>query len=51
MDWILLHIQEILVGFYILEKIIHISPLAANDIVIDGIRGILHWLENLRKGY
>ena len=51
MNFLTTNWEWIAVGFYVLEKIVKISPVIWDDILVDGIRAIFKSLENLRKGY
>ncbi len=51
MDWLSNNWEWILVGFYVLEKVVKLSPTVWDDILIDGIRSILTKLKNSSRGY
>lgn len=41
MDFLLSNWTYILLGFYVLEKIVKLTPVKWDDILVDGIRSIL----------
>ena len=41
MEWISENWQWVLVAFYVLEKIVKITPVVWDDILVDGIKSIL----------
>ena len=51
MTWLFDNWEWVLVCFYVLEKIVKITPLAWDDILIDGIRSILAKLNDASRGY
>ena len=51
MTWLFDNWEWILVGFYVLEKIVKITPLAWDDILVDGIKSILIKLKDASRGY
>ena len=46
MDWLFENWYWALVVFYVLEKIVKISPAVWDDILVDGIKSILTALKN-----
>lgn len=46
MDWLSNNWQWILVGFYVIEKIVKVTPAVWDDILVDGIRSICTALYN-----
>ena len=44
MDWIGTNWQWIMVAFYVLEKIVKVSPAKWDDILLDGIKSIFEKL-------
>jgi len=51
MDWLASNWEWILVGFYVLEKVVKLSPTVCDDILVDGIKFILLKLKNTSRGY
>jgi len=51
MNWLSSNWEWILVGFYVLEKIVKISPAVWDDILVDGFKYILSKLKNSSRGY
>ncbi|MBA7633905.1 hypothetical protein ES703_41476 [subsurface metagenome] len=51
MTWLSSNWEWILVGFYVLEKIVKISPAVWDDILVDGIKYVLSKLKNSSRGY
>ena len=47
MGWLTEYWQWILIAFYVLEKVVKISPAAWDDILVDGIKTIVTKLYNL----
>lgn len=41
MEWMSEHWQWLLVGFYVIEKIVKVTPFEWDDILVDGIKAML----------
>jgi len=41
MDWIIANWEYCLIGFYTLEKVVKITPVKWDDILVDGLKAIV----------
>ncbi len=51
MTWLSDNWQWILVGVYVIEKIVKVTPAVWDDILVDGLKAIITKLKNSSKGH
>ncbi len=49
MDWFICNWQWILLGFYVAEKIVKVTPVLWDDILVDGIKALATSIYNALK--
>ncbi len=49
MDWLSNNWEWVLVGFYVAEKIVKVTPAVWDDILVDGIRALATSIYNALK--
>ena len=49
LDWLINHWALVLTAFFILEKIVKISPAKWDDLLVDGLKSALVYYRNQRK--